>query len=197
MWWVTGRFSIDDQSNSNQRWIKCDAQICVGSSAHTRFAYHTHFCKLPSNRYLGKLPWGLTRYSYWIRHLNISQNSSAARGVFGIIRSLWNLTGVSSVKFQSNTIIWIHHGDVIMSAMASQIPSITIVCSNFYSGADQRKHQSSASLAFVRGIHRWPMNSPHKGSVTRKMFPFDDVIMYQSCGFDADWDLTIRRLIWY
>ena len=45
------------------------------------------------------------------------------------------------------------------------------------SGADQRKHQSSALLAFVMGIHRWPVNSPHKGPVTRKMFPFDDVIM--------------------
>ena len=55
-----------------------------------------------------------------------------------------------------------------MSAMASQITSLTIVCSNVYSGADQRKYQSSASLAFVRGIHRWPMNSPHKGQVTRK-----------------------------
>ena len=43
--------------------------------------------------------------------------------------------------------------------------------------ADQRKHQSSASLAFVRGIHRWPVNSPHKWPVTRKMFPFDDVIV--------------------
>ena len=48
---------------------------------------------------------------------------------------------------------------------------------NRYSGADQRKYQSSTSLAFVRGIHRWPVNSPHKGPVTRKMFPFDDVIM--------------------
>ena len=37
--------------------------------------------------------------------------------------------------------------------------------------------QSSASLAFVRGIHRWPVNSPYKWPVTRKMFPFDDVIM--------------------
>ena len=46
-----------------------------------------------------------------------------------------------------------------------------------YSGADQRKHQSSASLAFVLGIHRWPVKSPHKGPVTRKMFSFDDVIM--------------------
>ena len=41
----------------------------------------------------------------------------------------------------------------------------------------QSKHQSSASLAFVRGIHRGPVNSPHKGPVTRKMLPFDDVIM--------------------
>ena len=64
-----------------------------------------------------------------------------------------------------------------MSAMASQITNLTIVYSNGYSSADQRKHQSSASLAFVRGIHRWPVNSPHKGPVTRKMFPFDDVIM--------------------
>ena len=48
---------------------------------------------------------------------------------------------------------------------------------NVYSGTDQRKHQSSASLAFVREIHRWPVISPHKGPVTRKMFPFDDVIM--------------------
>ena len=53
-----------------------------------------------------------------------------------------------------------------------------IVYSTVYSGTDQSKHQSSASLAFVRGIHRWPVNSPNKGPVTRKMFPFDDTIMY-------------------
>ena len=64
-----------------------------------------------------------------------------------------------------------------MTTMASQITSLTVVYSIVYSGADQRKHQSSASLAFVRGIHRWPVNSPHKGPVTRKMFPFADVIM--------------------
>ena len=64
-----------------------------------------------------------------------------------------------------------------MSTMASQITSLTIVYSTVYSGADQRKHQRSATLGFVREIHRWPVNSPHKGPVTRKMFPFDDVIM--------------------
>ena len=62
-----------------------------------------------------------------------------------------------------------------MDAMASQITGGTIIYSTVCSGADQRTHQCSASLAFVRGIHRWPMNSPHKGPVTRKMFPFDDV----------------------
>ena len=70
-----------------------------------------------------------------------------------------------------------HYGDVIMDAIASQITSLTIVYSIVYSDGDQRKHQSSASLAFVRGIHRGPVNSPHKWPVTRKMSPFDDVIM--------------------
>ena len=64
-----------------------------------------------------------------------------------------------------------------MDAIASQITSLAIVYSTVYSDADQSKHQSSSSLAFVRGIHRRPVNSPHKGPVTRKMFPFDDVIM--------------------
>ena len=56
-----------------------------------------------------------------------------------------------------------------MGAIASQITSLTIVYSIVYSDADQRKHENSAALAFVRRIHKWP--------VTRKMFPFDDVIM--------------------
>ena len=60
-----------------------------------------------------------------------------------------------------------HYSDVIMDAIASQITSLTIVSSTVYSVADQWKHQSSASLAFVWGIHRWPVNSPHKGPVTR------------------------------
>ena len=71
----------------------------------------------------------------------------------------------------------IHYNDVIVSTITSQITSLTIVYSIVYSSADQSKHQSSALLAFVRGIHRRPVNSPHKGPVTRKMFPFDDVIM--------------------
>ena len=64
-----------------------------------------------------------------------------------------------------------------MGAMASQITSVSIVCPTVCSGADQRIYQSPASLAFVRGSHRRPVNSPHKGPVTRKMFPFHEVIM--------------------
>ena len=58
-----------------------------------------------------------------------------------------------------------HYSDVIMSMMASQITRLMIVYSTVFSGTDQRKHQSSASLAFVRGIHRWLVNSPHKWPV--------------------------------
>ena len=78
---------------------------------------------------------------------------------------------------------YIHYNYVIMGAMGSQITSLTIVYSTVYSCEDQRKHQSSASLAFFfflgggGGVHRGLVNFPHKGTVTRKMFPVDDVIM--------------------
>ena len=65
-----------------------------------------------------------------------------------------------------------------MSAMASQITGVSVVCLIACSGADQRKHRSSTSPAFVWWIHRWPVDSPNKGPVTRKRFLFDDVIMH-------------------
>ena len=70
-----------------------------------------------------------------------------------------------------------HYSDVIMGMMASQITSVSSVYTAVCSGADQRKYQSSASLAFMRVIHRGSLNSTHKGPVTWKMFPFDNVIM--------------------
>ena len=82
---------------------------------------------------------------------------------------------IYSVIYKTN-----HYSDVIMTATTSQITSLTIVYSTVYSDAVQRKHQSSASLAFVRGIHRGPVNSPDKRTVSRKMFPFDDVIMNET-----------------
>ena len=74
----------------------------------------------------------------------------------------------------------IHYNDVIMGMVWFQIISLWIVYSTVYSGPDQRKHQSSMSLSFVRGIHWWPVTSLHKGPVTRKMFPFDDIILGKS-----------------
>ena len=79
--------------------------------------------------------------------------------------------------FQTVPVIFCYYNDVIMSSMASQITSLTIVYSTVYSGADQKTYLSSVSLLFVRRIHRWPLNSPHKGPITRKMFPINDVIM--------------------
>ena len=89
----------------------------------------------------------------------------------------WNLI----FKMKKVYFLWVnvmcHYSDVIMSAMASQITSLMIVSSTVYSDADQRKHQSSASLAFLGGIHLSPVNSPHKRPVMREMLPYDDAIM--------------------
>ena len=87
----------------------------------------------------------------------------------------------------------IHYNDIIMGAMSSQITSLTIFYWTVYSDADQRKHQSSAALAFVLGIHRGPVNSPDKWPVRRKMFPFDDVIMktYKTSVY-ISWDIPYK-----
>ena len=110
------------------------------------------------------------RFYCWKTTFN-QQNTSHGVILQGLSVCMWiaGLIGPSSCN---------HYNDVIMGAMASQITSLTIVYSTVCSCADQRKHQSSASLAFVWGIHRLPVNSPHKWPVMRKMFPFDDVIMY-------------------
>ena len=84
---------------------------------------------------------------------------------------------VMSFRSTRTDAVWFHHRDVIMGTMASQITSLTTGYSSVYSGADQRKHQRSASLAFVWGIHRWPVTW-HKWPVTRKMFLFHDVVMW-------------------
>ena len=86
-------------------------------------------------------------------------------------------TSVERTGYGMSVMFWRHYNDVIMTTMTSQITSLTIVYSTVYLGADQRKHQSSASLGLVLGIQRWPVNSPRKVPVPRKMFPFYDVIM--------------------
>ena len=87
-----------------------------------------------------------------------------------------------------------HCSGVVMSVMAPQLTGVSTVYSAVCSRSDQIKHQSSASLVFLRGIHRWPVNSPHKGPVTRKMFPFDDVIMAYKNDMLVTWIFSIRGL---
>ena len=107
------------------------------------------------------------------------ENSSGGLGTFDMVLCMWSVTHGSTRCMYPYSLgkSCFHYGEVIISAMASQITSLTTVCATVYSGADQRKNQSSASLAFVRGIHRCPVNPPHKGPVTPKMCPFGDVIM--------------------
>ena len=96
------------------------------------------------------------------------------------------------LRFEFNmsfgVISYLHYNDVTMGKIASQITCLVIVYSTVDSDIDQREHQSSASLAFVRGIHRGPVNSPYKWPVARNMFPFNDVIMLQQ--------LHVSLLIW-
>ena len=90
-----------------------------------------------------------------------------------------------------------------MSAMASQITGVSIVNATVCPGADQRKHQSCVSLVFARGIHGLPVNAPHKGPITRKMYPSDDVIINLHEIDPVNWplilfvnkDLRIRTLL--
>ena len=104
----------------------------------------------------------------WLITLDLSLHGALVAFFFSWCRFIANNVPVCLLEW--------HYSEFIMRTMAWQITSLTIVYSTIYSRACQRKHQSSASLASVWGIHRWPMNSPHKGPVTRKMFPFDDVI---------------------
>ena len=132
------------------------------------------------------------------------------------IRHIKNIFESISVGHNENSsfvlslyVILHRYCDVIMGAMASEITSLTIVYSTVYSGADQRKHQSSVSLAFGRGIHRGPVNYPHKWPLTRRMFPFENLGMLYFISFlwqrerlhhmddvHKEFDLIHYRIIW-
>ena len=135
------------------------------------------FFDLRLNERLSKQSWGwwfdTPSPSLW-RHSNVylfvSKVYESGLRFAGMCR--WNMNDVFCFHINKR-----HYDDVIMGTIASQITSLTSVYSTVYSGADQSKHQSSTSLAFVWGIHRGPVNSPHKWPVMRKMLPFDDVIM--------------------
>ena len=116
-------------------------------------------------------------------------NNYAKYWLFAVFQTLWQFSCT-------------HYNDVIMSAIASQITSLKIVYSIVYSDADQRKYQSSALLAFVRGIHRWPVNFPHKWPVTRKCFHLmtSSWILRQAhglCGSGELWLWSCLTSFWF
>ena len=132
-----------------------------------------------------------TEHSCFLWILALECHSKLAGPKTTLINTVSNCKRKVDLKIQ----IAIHYSDIIMSAMASEITRPAIVCLGAYSGADWRKRQSFASLAIARGIHRWPVNSPHKGPVTRKMFPFDDVIMWNQAHVTGARQ-TCRLLSW-
>ena len=92
--------------------------------------------------------------------------------------NIWYDIYISFIMWQNELRLWFnHYDDVIMRAMASQITSLTIVCSNVYSRRRSKESSKLRVAGLVRGVHQWAVNSPHKWPVTRKMFTFDDVIM--------------------
>ena len=117
-----------------------------------------------------KTPFRVTQ-PYWTGNIFFTINAKML--LPRTAKLMWSTLLVCLFFFSVNN----HYSDGIMSAMASQITGVLTVFSAVCSGEDNRKHPRSASLTFVRGIHRWPVDPPHKGPVTRKMFPFDDVIM--------------------
>ena len=112
---------------------------------------------------------------------NFDRNIVGGTGHWVVENTNSDWSSTCNVSTKANVQLSRYYSVVIMGPMASQNTSLAIVYSTIYSGVDQWTHQSSASLAFVRGIHWWTVNSSHKWPVTQKMFPFDDVIMEWGC----------------
>ena len=131
----------------NVEWLYNDTEL---NSSHCVYVHDDHEQNSCCNT-----------YKIWMRYIAGSQCSWDTEKIHGRQRTV-QISLVVSMK-----ITGCHYNDVIMRAMASQITSLTIPYSTVYSGTDERTNQSSVSLAFVRGIRRWPVNTPHKWPVTR------------------------------
>ena len=157
--WPAYNQTIVQRSKFNRKWVQSSSgSATLGLVSHNQYMFILRSMAVPNMNQGHNISWTVVETSLW------------TGGRTDKIHRWTDSTDNDS-----------HYNDVILSMIASQITSLTIVYSTIYSGADQRKHQSSASLPFVQEIHRGPVNSPHKGPVTWKMFPFDDVIMTFQC----------------
>ena len=119
-----------------------------------------------------KFTFGIDTAADWFCHL-LEHSYSFVRNDWTTVMSCYGWGGIHKPDR------WFlhHYDDVRMGAIASQITSLVIVYSAFYSGVDQRKHQSYASLAFVWGIHRDRWIPRTKGQLRGKCFH----LMTSSC----------------
>ena len=136
--------------------------------------YHAYLCRYCSSDHMASD----SKYTF------LYENAGKIAVNIGLFKAI--IIMINNTEFE-RLVCNTNNSDIIMGSMASQITSLTIVSSTVCSGVNQRKQQSSASLAFMRGIHRWSVNSPHKWPATRKIFPFDDVIMKWYQTIIRDW----------
>ena len=134
--------------------------------------YKKWVCQAWISNYLDSILWGVIDYPvppiWWHQaitcaNVNLPSVRFSDNHPRAIQRPRPSITNISLKKYFSKILFKFHYNDVIMSTMASQITSLTIVYLTVDSVADHRKHQSSRSLAFVWGIHWWPVNFSHKG----------------------------------
>ena len=184
---MSSRYVVSERFHSNNLWHQYSPYVSNNSISHAQwYLISLAYCYLIPCTYAKKLPFKENKIASGIR-LRLATEMYQHNIYIYIYVCVyeWHLKYTS---FHSTLQLR------QMSVTACQITSLTIVCSTVYSGADQRKHRSSASLAFMRGIHRWPINSPHEWPLTRKMFLFDDVIMQFDLA-NVSIDLIIRCLL--
>ena len=121
-----------------------------------KFGNHGHVKNIPG----WYLPYGFNQVTNELYHIDWSWTAFIQYNRGPLLVTDISQTSTGTMASTSNYMkhgghtCQVHHNAVIMGAMASQITSLTIIYSTVYSGADQRKHQSSVSLAFAMGIHR-------------------------------------------
>ena len=101
----------------------------------------------------------------------------------------FSILNISFTLIRNDSITF--YDDVIMGTITSQIIGLTIVYSTVYSDAAQRKHQSFASLAFVRGISQWPVSPHTNGQWRRKFFHLMTSSCLPKCGTESDWGCRV------
>ena len=133
---------------------------------------------------------------FGVKYLNMAllEYRNTVEGKLGCVVSAW-------CHWVNNLDITIHPTELFFHITVTSLWAtwrLKLLASRLFNhcpDADQRKHQGSASLAFVRGIHGWPVHSLHKGQVTRKRFPLNAVSMSSVSGIRSRKTRNLMRLM--